>query len=89
MIVDELWNICNQLEDVENEVYSLDDELEEQDLKDIEIDRIILNIGIVMTSIIDLAKGIKKEEELRSQNETLNTLYKEYTTIRDLIGSEK
>ena len=37
----------------------------------------------------DLIKAAHKEATLVKENETLGALYKEYTMVRDLIGSEK
>lgn len=85
----ELQAVCNQLEDVENEVYSLDDELEEKNYHEIDINKIMISLDIVIVSVGDLMKTIEKEESLIRNNKTLRALYEEYTTIRDLIGSEK
>lgn len=91
MILDELQVICNQLEDVENEVYYLDDELEERGCTKIEIagilSGILSSLDIVIASVTDLLKKSQKEQTLIDGNENLKNLYKEYDTIRKLIGS--
>ncbi len=42
-----------------------------------------------MDFLDDLVAAAQKEQNLVNENATLRSLYAEYTTVRDLIGSEE
>ncbi len=87
----ELTAISNHIKDAENELYelSVNFEAELPEEVDIYIDKAFGSLDYARDFVDDLLKATQKEQDLIKGNETLKALYKEYTTVRDLIGSEE
>lgn len=87
-MIEDLKIIRNHIGNVESSVYDLCLRAPDADIGE-SVDRLIGDLQFVMIDLEELELKVEKEELLRSQNKTLRSLYNEYTTVRDLIGSEK
>lgn len=81
----------NNITSVINDVYDLQDCIENDDpsTATYHVNEAIRELMYAMDFVEDFMKETEKEALLIKENKTLCALYTEYTTVRDLIGSEE